>query len=46
MKDDALFLLGCLYGESGKMESSQGAFKRILDEFSDSVHNRLVTEKI
>ena len=45
MKDAALFNLGRLYETLGETEKSAAAFKRILEEFSDSPYANLVKFK-
>ena len=46
MKDEALFNLGWLYGETGKLDKSVSAYKKIISEFTDSVYYKLVKEKV
>jgi tetratricopeptide (TPR) repeat protein len=46
LKDDVLFHLGNLYARLGKPEKSTQAFKRILDEYKDSVYANLVRERV
>lgn len=46
MKADALFQLGCLYGNGGDAQKSMEAYNRIVAEFPESVHIRLVKEKV
>jgi len=45
MKDAALFNLGRLYETLGETEKSAAAFKRIVEEFSDSPYANLVKSK-
>ena len=45
MRDEALFNLGRLYETLGETEKSAAAFKRVMEEFSDSPYVNLIKSK-
>jgi len=46
MKDEALFLLGCLHARNGERDQSQAAFKRIVSDFHESFYVKPVKNHI
>ena len=45
-KCEALYHLGTIYAETGDIEKSQEAFKRVLSDYGDSIYADLVAERM
>lgn len=46
LRDEALFLLGEIYGETGQPQKAKAAYDKILSDHADSVYGELVREKL